>query len=129
MNKFFVLAFALGLVAAPGTAQKKPETKPVTIRGYVVDQMCAVSIGRKADPMPRAAKHTRECSFHPDCASSGFGIFADGKFTKFDTEGSAKALKALQVSKREKGMYYEVTGTMEGDLLAVSSLREIDPPK
>jgi len=54
-------------------------------------------------PMARAAKHTRECSFHPECASSGFGIFADGKFTKFDTEGSAKALKALQVSKREKG--------------------------
>jgi hypothetical protein len=33
------------------------------------------------------------------------------------------------VSKREKGMYYEVTGTMEGDQLTVSLLREIDPPK
>ncbi|MBP1654266.1 MAG: hypothetical protein H6Q28_822 [Bacteroidetes bacterium] len=129
MNRLLVLALGLGLVAASGAAQKKPEAKPVTIRGYVVDQMCAVSIGRKADPMARAAKHTRECSFHPECASSGFGIFADGKFTKFDTEGSAKALKALQVSKREKGMYYEVTGTMEGDQMAITSLREIDPPK
>jgi hypothetical protein len=125
MNRLLVLALALGLAAAPGAAQKKP----VTIKGYVVDQMCAVSIGRKADPMARAAKHTRDCSFHPDCASSGFGIFADGTFTKFDAEGSAKALKALQVSKREKGMYYEVTGTMEGDQLTVSLLREIDPPK
>jgi hypothetical protein len=121
-------AFALLLAVSTGGAIQKG-AKTITLKGYIVDQMCAVAILKKADPMARAAKHARDCSFHPECAASGFGIFVDGTFIKFDADGSAKALKALQVSKREKAMYYEVTGKMEGDLLVVSLIREVEPPK
>ena len=76
---FAAAVFALLLAVTAGRALQK-EARTITLKGYIVDQMCAVSIQKKADPMARAAKHTRDCSFHPECAASGFGIFVEGRF-------------------------------------------------
>jgi hypothetical protein len=113
-----------------GLAQEKSTgAKTVTLKGYVVDQMCARSIAKKANVMEKAARHTRECCFHDACAASGFGIFYDGKWAPFDEKGSDLAKKALEASKRETGMFFVVQGKMDGETLMVSSLKEADPPK
>ena len=108
---------------------KSTAAAAVTLKGYVVDQMCARSIAKKANVMEKAARHTRDCCFHDACAASGFGIFYDGKWAPFDEKGSDLAKKALEASKREKGMFFAVKGMMDGETFVVSSLKEADPPK
>jgi hypothetical protein len=115
------------LLAAGLTAQNKPAAKTVTLKGYVVDAMCAAGIAKKTNPMEKAAAHTRDCCFHEACAASGFGMFYDGKWVKFDPRGSDAAKKVLEASKREKGMYFEATGKMEGETFVVTSLKEAKP--
>jgi hypothetical protein len=129
MRKTLAVLCALALcISAALQAQGKPgDAKPVTLKGYVVDAMCAAGIVKKTNPMEKAANHTRECCFHEACAASGFGLFYDGKWVKFDAKGSDLAKKALEVSKREKGMYFEVTGKMEGETFVVASLKEAKP--
>ena len=56
------------------------------------------------------------------CASSGFGIFANGKYVKFDAEGSKKAKALVEKTKKEKDIAIVAEGTLEGDTLTVASL-------
>jgi hypothetical protein len=121
-----LLLLAAGIVAL-GAAALAQDGKTVTKKGYVVDKMCSAGIMKKADPIERAAKHTKSCALEDHCASSGYGVVADGKWLAFDEKGSAKAKAAIESTKREKGLYYEVTGTVAGDVLTVASLKEATP--
>ena len=47
---------------------------------------------------------------------------ADGKFVKFDEEGNAKALAALKASTKESDLKAKVTGTVDGEVVKVSSV-------
>lgn len=68
------------------------------------------------------AEHSRQCAMR--CAKSGFGLVtADGKFVKFDETGNTKALDALKASEKEKDLKATVTGTVDGDVLKVESIK------
>jgi hypothetical protein len=57
------------------------------------------------------------------CAKSGFGLVTgEGKFLKFDEAGNAKALEALKATDKEKDLKAKVEGTMDGDVLQVTSV-------
>lgn len=127
MASVLILA-ALVAAAAPGQ-EKKIAGESLKMSGYVVDQMCAKGIAKKANPMEKAAGHTKECALEEACAASGYGIFTGGKWLKFDSAGSKMAKEAIEKSKREKGLMFEVTGTIDGDVLAVSGLKETSPEK
>ncbi len=128
MRKLLLVCSGVALLAAVLPAQTKPAAGTETLKGYVVDVMCAAGIAKKANVMAKAAEHTRACCFHEACAASGFGMFTDGgKFVKFDQRGSDAAKKLLESSRREKGLYFEATGKMEGETFVVKSLKESNP--
>lgn len=109
----------LGILAT-ASAVGLAEGKKVTLTGYLVDQMC----GTEMKDTAKAAGHTKECSLMDHCASSGFGVFADGKYVKFDAEGSKKAKALVEKSNKEKGITVIAEGSQNGDILTVTSLKE-----
>ena len=118
----FVLLASNSLIA-----QGSPAT--VTLRGYVVDALCGAAMAGKPSAMARAARHTRRCALDENCAAAGYGIISDGKWVKFDAKGDALAKAAITASKRERGHYFEVKGSMSGDLFSAVSLKESSPKK
>src|SRR5512140_2293586 len=124
----YVLALFVGLALLSATAmtqEKKAEAAPaVTLRGYIVDQSCAKGMAKKADPMTKAASHSKDCALEEACSATGYGIFSDGKLYTFDQEGSKKAKTLIENGKREKGLAFEVTGTLKGNVLTVASIKE-----
>ncbi len=128
-----LIAFTL-LLLTSGSAQEKTTDataqtggETLTMKGYVVDQMCATGFLKKENFMEKAKAHSQDCALEDDCAETGFGIFSDGKWYRFDDGGSRKAKKLIEDSKRERGLYFEVTGTLHGDTFVVSSLKESSP--
>jgi hypothetical protein len=94
--------------------------KKATLTGHLVDQMC----GGEVKDATKAADHSKECALMDHCASSGFGIFANGKYVKFDAEGSKKAKALVEKTKKEKDIAIVAEGTLEGDTLTVATLKE-----
>jgi hypothetical protein len=81
---------------------------------------------KKGKVMERAAAHTKECALEDNCATSGYGVFSDGKYIKFDAHGDEIAQDLIQKTETQKGITVEVTGTIEGDRLAVASIKETE---
>ncbi len=80
----------------------------------LTDAMCANKVKDNPD------SHSRECIIN--CADSGFGILADGKFLKFDQEGNQKVLALLKESDKKDHIRVTVTGKLEGDMIQVESV-------
>jgi len=100
----------LALVVATGTARAQSWSNV-----SLVDVSCSIRVQDAPDAHPRA------CALR--CAASGYGIWtADGKYLKFDAEGSKKALALLQASDREDGLRVDVTGELVEGTLQVESI-------
>src|SRR5579872_3900672 len=83
-----------------------------TWTGTLVDVMC------KGKDL---SSHTAKCAV--SCAKSGYGlVLSDGKFVKFDEGGNAKALAALKSTDKEKDLKAKVSGSLDGDMVRVSSI-------
>jgi hypothetical protein len=87
-----------------------------TYTGYLVDKHCSTQ---------DVAKHGVGCTVSDGCAKSGLGVYADGKFTPFDADGTAKAIAALKASKKSSGAKFKVVGTVTEGKMAVKSIEEI----
>lgn len=112
-----LILFAASLAAAQGP-------KTVTLKGYVVDQMCAKTLAKKENVMEKAGAHTKKCALEEGCAESGYGLFSEGKYYRFDEKGSEKAKALIEGSKRESALMFEASGSVDGDLLTVKTLKE-----
>jgi len=104
-----VMALSLVIMA-------QDKAKETTLTGSIVDKHCS-----GAD----MATHGKGCVLSKKCMDSGLGVFADGKFVAFDTDGSAKAKAALEASKKEKGAKFKVTGTVTGGTMKVAKIEEV----
>jgi hypothetical protein len=102
------------------------QDKKTTLTGYIVDKACSAGRAKAADPMASAANHTRDCALMENCAASGYGIFADGKYYEFDQKGTELAKTMLEASKKQKGLKATVTGTLKDSKLAVEKISEVD---
>jgi hypothetical protein len=115
MKKIFVfiasLLFSVTIVYAKNPA-------PKTWSGYLIDKMCA-----KRMTQEKAAKHTKTCLTEDNCASSGYGLYMDGKFYPFDANGSAKAAKFIAASSKDHDFQIEVTGQMKKNKIIVTELK------
>lgn len=81
----------------------------------LMDGHCITKVADKAD------EHPRSCAIQ--CAKGGYGIItADGKFLKFDEAGNKKALEALEESDKKDHLRATVEGTLNGDIITVSSI-------
>jgi hypothetical protein len=124
--KFIVAMCAVALlVSVQGFAQEGK----TTLKGYVVDQMCAKGMAKKANFGEKAPAHTKECALEDACAASGYGIYSEGKWYSFDEKGSALAKAAIENSSRESELFFIATGTVKGTEFAVASLKEAAPGK
>jgi hypothetical protein len=100
-----------------------------TWRGYVVDRQCADSVRDDTDPRVFLQHHTRDCALMPNCKVKGYSLYANGRWFDFDLVSNQRAIRVLQASKRKNGMYAEVSGSLQGKVLTVQSIKEIDEPK
>ena len=104
MKRIAMLTAATGLLSMAAFAE--------TFSGTVVDVMC------KGKDL---ASHTTKCAV--GCAKGGYALVtSDGKFLKFDESGNAKALAALKATSKEKDLKAKVDGTMDGEVLEVTSI-------
>jgi len=121
MNKKAIrMTLAFLLTAACTLSIGIAQGKKATLTGHLVDQMC----GGELKDAAKAAEHSKECALMDHCASSGYGIFAIGKYVKFDAEGSKKAKALVEQTKKEKDIAIVAEGTLDGDTLTVASLKE-----
>ncbi|MGB8132130.1 MAG: hypothetical protein WCG81_20250 [Candidatus Angelobacter sp.] len=93
------------------------ETK---VQGYLVDLACASEEGQKPG---FGAKHSKDCLQMPDCVKSGYGVLTDDKkVIKFDAASNAKAKQFIGGLKKNKDIKVNVTGTVDGERMAVSKI-------
>src|SRR5262245_58870711 len=98
----------------------------ITLTGYIIDKACSARLAKKSDPQAAAAEEPTSCALMEGCLKSGFGIYADGKYTEFDARGVALAKAALEKTKRDKGAKFQVTGKVTGGKLSVTDIKEIE---
>jgi len=124
----FVLVTGIGLAQDKmEKMDKKPtksDAKTEKVHGYIVDAMCAKGMAGKETTMKKAAAHTRVCALEEECANSGFGVFSDGKWYKFDAAGDKKAKEMLEKTTTQKGIMVDVAGSIQDGQLIVASLME-----
>jgi hypothetical protein len=104
MKRILLLSGAFSLISIGAFAE--------TWTGTLVDVMC------KGKDL---SSHPAKCAV--SCAKSGYGlVLSDGKFVKFDEGGNAKALAALKSTDKEKDLKAKVSGSLDGDMVRVSSI-------
>lgn len=104
------LATAFAAVVLSVSAAFAADT-PLNAKGTLMDVMCGSGVKSQAE----ADKHTRKCALMDHCAASGFGVVIDGKFHKFDAEGSKQAEAILKSSTKVDHLTATVEGTMLDD--------------
>ena len=128
MKKLTILALLSCFILTGVLAQEKNE-KPIShsMKGYLVDKMCATGMAKKApeEAMAKAAKHTKSCALEESCMESGFGLISEGKWYKFDDAGDKLAIAWLKKTDKKNDLMVEVRGTHDGDVLNVASLKEV----
>ena len=117
-TRIAILALAL-LAAVP--AAFAAHTEPINTTGVLLDVLCSEGATQAS-----AAKHTRECGLMAECVKSGYGIVINGKFHKFDAEGSRQAETIFRTSKKTDNITVRVEGTLQhaGDI-TVTKLTEV----
>ena len=89
--------------------------------------MCATGMVKKSpeEAMAKAAKHTTSCALEESCMESGFGLISEGMWYKFDDAGDKQALAWLKKTDKKNDLMVEVSGTHDGDIIMVASLKEV----
>ncbi|MBX3279415.1 MAG: hypothetical protein KF868_15540 [Acidobacteria bacterium] len=90
----------------------------VTLTGHIIDKACS----QRSD----IAGHKRSCAVSENCAKSGFGVYADGKFYEFDEKGNEMALAKLKASSKDAGAKFKVEGSIAEMKLMVKSISEVE---
>jgi hypothetical protein len=127
-KKFIFPVLALMIALSFVGVISAQESKSTTLTGPIVDKACSASLPKKDDPAAFAAEHsgTKGCALKGPCAGSGFGVYADGKWTEFDAKGNELAKAALEKSSKEKGVTFKVAGKVSDGKMAVDSITEVN---
>jgi hypothetical protein len=96
--------------------------KNVTLTGNIVDKACSA----KATTAEAAANHKKGCALSPGCSKSGYGVFADGKYTEFNDKGNELAKAALEKTTKANGAVFKVTGKLTDGKLEVEKITEVE---
>ncbi|HSO74578.1 MAG TPA: hypothetical protein VLU47_07060 [Blastocatellia bacterium] len=113
----------LGVIMMMSVVALAADKKDVKLSGYVIDNACSArATGDTA--LDKVKAHSTKCAQMPNCAKSGYAIYADGKLYKFDEDGNKKVAELLKNTKAEKGFGVSVEGTVENDILHVTKIVE-----
>lgn len=110
MKKTLLAASILALVPLAASAE-------VWKNASLMDTMCASKEKVAKDP----DSHPTSCAIQ--CAKSGYGIMADGKFLKFDQAGNDQVAAELKATKKADHLRVTVDGERKGDTIAVKSVK------
>jgi hypothetical protein len=127
MKKNLIIPVFALLVALSMIVVALAQGGATSFSGPIVDQMCAGGMVKKGSHSG-AAGHSGKagCALKEACAKSGFGVFADGKFHKFDAKGNELAKAALEKSSKDTGVNFKVTGKADSEgNIAVTSIEEV----
>jgi hypothetical protein len=116
-----VSAAAFGHSKADSSSAKAPTTK---MTGYVVDASCAKDMAESPSPMDSAAAHTKKCALQEMCQASGYGLFSDGKWYKFDANGDAKATAFIKKTTKKDHLMVDVSGTLKDGKFTLASIKK-----
>ena len=103
-----------GLLLATAAAAIETRT------GYVMPTACSDRKGGSAED------HTTECALEKECVASGFGLWVEGHFQKFDPRGHELALEYFKQAHRESNHKVRVVGDFTGSTIQVESLEAIE---
>jgi hypothetical protein len=131
LNRVAVIGCALLFAAFSLNAQAKTEKKEMagdkTYKGFLADKMFGMSFTKSGDAKKateKAKKHTKDCALEDNCKASGYGLVIGAKFHKFNDAGDKLALEYLNKTKKESNLVVQVKGTMDGDMINVTSLKD-----
>jgi esterase/lipase len=92
-----------------------------TLKGHLVDVMCATKHATEADYI---AKHDKKCLLMEGCVKSGYSLVTtDGKVLKLDAKGSQQALDLIKRTERTSNWTVAVNGTVSRDTITVASIQ------
>jgi hypothetical protein len=121
---------ALGFVATMSIADDADsKSQQTTITGILIDQACGGKMMSEADPEKAAAEHPKSCATKAACAASGYSVISGKEMIKFDDNGNNIAKDWLQKTTKEDNLRVNVTGTRDGDKIAVTSITAADDAK
>jgi hypothetical protein len=112
----FVVALSLTVVASAQGGK--------TLTGHIVDKACSGNVVKGGASAADNHSGSKGCAVKGPCANSGFGLYADGKWTAFDENGNKLAKDALAKASKETGAKFKVVGELKGDTLAVTEITE-----
>lgn len=107
MRKFLIAAFAVSGLALGGLNLKANEHEGEGWNGVLIDAAC----GAKQKTEEDAAAHPKSCAMKEACAKSGYGLFKDDMFIKFDAKGNDLAKKYL--AEEDHGTMVHVEGELD----------------
>jgi hypothetical protein len=93
--------------------------KTMTLKGDIIDNMCAS--GHKDDMAEFVKTHTKACALIPNCASSGYSLYVDGKLHKFDEASNKKIEEFLK--KDDSKLQVEVMIEQKEDMISLVSIK------
>lgn len=128
-SKITTLAIALFIFTAIATIPVFSDAE--TFTGYLADNLCIES-GTAADGANMRTNpedHTVMCALMEPCIKSGYAVMVkngSGGFDvyKLDRKGNKMAVKYLENLHKQKDIYVAVTGTLEGDTIQVSEIKD-----
>lgn len=102
-------------------AVDQPAAEEVTLKGDIIDNMCA-DAQTPENLANFVATHTKECATAPGCVASGYSIYTpDGKLMKFDAESSVKVADYLKTA--DSKLKVDVTAKKTQDTLSLVSIK------
>jgi hypothetical protein len=112
----FVMQFTTARAADEGGTSQK-------VTGILIDNACGSGMVKKDDPEAAAAKHSRSCAMKKSCEKSGYAVISGKKLLKFDDNGNKLAKDFLANSDKDNDLRVTVEGTVDGNKIAVTSLK------
>ena len=117
--KQFLLGSSLVVVALTATLAGQANSQKIS--GYLVDTVCAV--GHATEP-GYVANHDKRCQLMDGCIKSGYSLVtSELKVLKLDQKGAEQALALIKATDKDKDWKVVVTGKVEGQTIAVSSIQ------
>ncbi len=134
MKKIIVLLATVALFRIAATAQTNGFTSSGTMQaigqthrwhGYLLDAKTAADIMKDPSTAAQQAENYPKAAALAADPSLGFGIYANGTWLRFDATGNSQVQSLLVNSKNEKGILVQVDGSLNGDIIAVTSVKEV----
>jgi hypothetical protein len=116
-------AVVVGIVLLMASVSLGFVGKEVKLTGYLIDNACSARASGEGGA-EKVKAHSTKCAQMPNCAKSGYAIYAEGKLYKLDDAGNAKAAEILKNTKTERGLQVSVQGDLDGETLRVKSIEE-----